>query len=102
MTHCRPAPKSSVTTRRMTAVLRSLIVMLERGPLDEPQRFFDVVRAMLFYTRVSERLHHPKDQTCCFPSRACRPGDPVIDGWRWTICKASQGAGLQHLLLAGS
>lgn len=35
--------------RAVSAVLRSLMAMLERGPGDEPERFFDVVRAMLFY-----------------------------------------------------
>ena len=29
--------------RAVSAVLRSLMAMLERGPGDEPERFFDVV-----------------------------------------------------------
>src|SRR6185369_14466089 len=52
----------------LAAVLRSLAMVLERGPLDEPDRFFDVVRAMLFYIdEFPERLHHPKESDLLFP-----------------------------------
>ena len=33
----------------LRAMLQSLTMMLDRGPGDEPEGFFDVVRAMLFY-----------------------------------------------------
>jgi hemerythrin-like domain-containing protein len=55
----------------LAAVLRSLGMMLERGPDDDAQRFFDVVRAMLFYIdEFPERLHHPKESDLLFPKLA--------------------------------
>ena len=46
----------------VAAVLRSLLQMLERGPDQEPERFFDVLRAMLFYIdEFPERRHHPHE-----------------------------------------
>ncbi len=55
----------------LAAVLRSLAIMVERGPLDEPDRFFDVVRAMLFYIdEFPERQHHPKESDLLFPKLA--------------------------------
>ena len=45
----------------LSAMLRSLIMMMDRGPLDDRDQFFDVLRAMLFYVdEFPERLHHPK------------------------------------------
>ena len=41
-------------------MLRSMLMMVERGPGDNPEKFFDVLRAMLFYIdEFPERLHHP-------------------------------------------
>ena len=52
----------------VAAVLRSLSMMIERGPGDEPERFFDVLRAMLFYIdEFPERLHHTKESELLFP-----------------------------------
>lgn len=52
----------------VSAVLRSLLAMIRQGPGDEPERFFDVVRAMLFYIdEFPERLHHPKESDLLFP-----------------------------------
>ena len=74
----------------LSAMLRSLIMMMDRGPLDDRDQFFDVLRAMLFYVdEFPERLHHlhklkrqfgglttitPKERlrfgscsTCCWP-----------------------------------
>jgi hemerythrin-like domain-containing protein len=52
----------------VSAVLRSLLAMLREGPGDEPERFFDVLRAMLFYIdEFPERLHHPKESDLLFP-----------------------------------
>ncbi|MEJ5992193.1 hemerythrin domain-containing protein [Ramlibacter sp. PS3R-8] len=52
----------------VSAVLRSMLQMLERGPDDEPIRFFDVLRAMLFYIdEFPERRHHPKESDLLFP-----------------------------------
>lgn len=52
----------------VAAMLQSLLAMLREGPGDEPERFFDVVRAMLFYIdEFPERLHHPKESDMLFP-----------------------------------
>jgi hypothetical protein len=43
------------------------------APGDEPERFFDVLRAMLFYIdEFPERLHHPKESDLLFPKLARR------------------------------
>ena len=55
----------------LAAMLRSLEMMVERGPVNQPQAFFDVVRAMLFYVdEFPERLHHPKESELLFPAVA--------------------------------
>ena len=52
----------------LAAMLRSLSMMLQRGPHNEPEQFFDVLRAMLFYIdEFPERLHHPKESQLLFP-----------------------------------
>jgi len=66
-------PRSSLQTIKdehaaLAAMLQSLLLMLDRGPGDEPERFFDVLRAMLFYIdEFPERLHHPKESNLLFP-----------------------------------
>jgi len=65
----------------LAAVLRSLLMLVERGPHDEPERFFDVLRAMLFYIdEFPEKLHHPKETELLFPKleRAAPELRPVI------------------------
>jgi hemerythrin-like domain-containing protein len=88
----------------LAAVLRSLTMMLERGPLDEPERFFDVVRAMLFYIdEFPERLHHPKESDLLFPkvARAAPELMPVIARLENDHMQGEgRVRGLQHLLLA--
>lgn len=88
----------------VSAVLQSLVLMLDRGPGDQPERFFDVMRAMLFYIdEFPERLHHPKESNLLFPKLARgRPAlMPVI---RRLEADHMLGEGrvreLQHLLLA--
>ena len=52
----------------LAAMLRSLVMMVERGPGDAADQFFDVLRAMLFYIdEFPERLHHPKESELLFP-----------------------------------
>jgi hemerythrin-like domain-containing protein len=52
----------------LAAMLRSLDMMVAQGPSGEPERFFDVVRAMLFYIdEFPERFHHPKESALLFP-----------------------------------
>jgi len=88
----------------LAAVLRSLMMMIERGPGDAPERFFDVLRAMLFYIdEFPERLHHPKESDLLFPrlARAAPELMPVIQRLE---ADHMSGEGkvreLQHLLLA--
>ena len=50
-------------------MLKSLRMMVKRGPGDEPGNFFDVLRAMLFYIdEFPERLHHRKESALLFPA----------------------------------
>jgi len=52
----------------LAAMLHSLEQMLRRGPGEQPERFFDVLRAMLFYIdEFPERMHHPKESNLLFP-----------------------------------
>src|SRR3954463_5684163 len=54
--------------RAVAAVLRSLEPLIKLGPGDEPERFFDVLRAMLFYLdEFPEKRHHPKESDLLFP-----------------------------------
>ncbi|MBA3594115.1 MAG: hemerythrin domain-containing protein [Polaromonas sp.] len=88
----------------VAAVLRSLVMMMERGPGDEPERFFDVLRAMLFYIdEFPERLHHPKESNLLFP-RLARAAPELMPVIRRLESDHMLGEGrareLQHLLLA--
>lgn len=61
----------------LAAMLRSLRLMLARGPDSPPAGddagFFDVLRAMLFYIdEFPETLHHPKETELLFPRVAER------------------------------
>ena len=52
----------------LAAMLQSLRMMVKRGPGKEPENFFDVLRAMLFYIdEFPERLHHTKETELLFP-----------------------------------
>lgn len=52
----------------LAAMLRSLSMMIQQGPGNGPEQFFDVMRAMLFYIdEFPERLHHPKESNLLFP-----------------------------------
>jgi len=88
----------------LASMLRSLTMMLDRGPVDAPEQFFDVLRAMLFYIdEFPERLHHPKESDLLFP-RVARLAPETMD----TIVKLEKDHArgetavreLQHLLLA--
>jgi hemerythrin-like domain-containing protein len=88
----------------VSAVLRSLQPLVDAGPGDEPLRFFDVVRAMLFYIdEFPEKRHHPKESNLLFPrlARAVPELMPVI---RRLESDHMMGEGrvreLQHALLA--
>ena len=88
----------------VSAVLRSLLQMIERVPDDEPERFFDVMRAMLFYIdEFPERRHHPKESDLLFPKIA-RTTPQLMPVIRRLEDDHLQGEArvreLQHLLLA--
>ncbi len=87
----------------VAAMLRSLVLMMDRGPGDAPERFFDVVRAMLFYIdEFPERLHHPKESDLLFP-RLARIAPELMPVIRRLESDHMNGEGkvreLQHLLL---
>ena len=88
----------------VAAVLRSLLAMIRQGPDTKPERFFDVLRAMLFYIdEFPERRHHPKESNLLFPKLArARPElIPVI--YRLEndhMAGERKVRELQHLLLA--
>ncbi len=88
----------------VAAVLRSMLMMIEQGPGDAPERFFDVLRAMLFYIdEFPEKLHHPSESDLLFPKLARARPDlmPVIEQLE---AEHMEGEGrvreLQHLLMA--
>ena len=88
----------------LSSLLQSVLLMIERGPGDKPERFFDVMRAMLFYIdEFPERLHHPKESDLLFPrlARAAPELMPVIQRLE---AEHMRGEGrvreLQHQLLA--
>src|SRR3954453_2531823 len=65
----------------VAAILRSLEPLAKQGPGDEPERFFDVLRAMLFYIdEFPEKQHHPLESNLLFPRLARVAPDlmPVI------------------------
>jgi hemerythrin-like domain-containing protein len=88
----------------LAAVLRSVGLLIEQGPGDQPKRFFDVLRAMLFYIdEFPERLHHRKESTLLFPKlKHAAPELAAVIG-RLDADHVSGEARvrhLQHLLLA--
>lgn len=89
----------------LAAMLQSLLWLIRHGPQqDQRQRFFDTVRAMLFYIdEFPERLHHPKESDLLFPRVAKRAPEtlPVIARLEQDHMKGEQQVReLQHLLLA--
>lgn len=85
-------------------MLRSIGMMVERGPGSNPQAYFDVMRAMLFYIdEFPERLHHPKETELLFPPVArlapeTREAIARLD--REHVLGEASVRELQHLLLA--
>jgi len=88
----------------LAAMLRSMLMMLDRGPGDEPENFFDVMRAMLFYIdEFPERLHHPKESDLLFPRVARHSPNvmTVVEQLERDHMKGETAVReLQHLLLA--
>ncbi|MBK6005568.1 hemerythrin domain-containing protein [Ramlibacter ginsenosidimutans] len=88
----------------VAAVLRSMLQMLDRDPDQEPERYFDVLRAMLFYIdEFPERRHHPKESDLLFPklARVAPQLMPVIKKLEDDHMSGEHRVReLQHLLLA--
>jgi hemerythrin-like domain-containing protein len=60
----------------LSAMLRSMLMMTERGPDGDDPAFFDVLRAMLFYIdEFPERQHHPKESNLLFPRVAAKSAE---------------------------
>jgi hemerythrin-like domain-containing protein len=88
----------------LSAMLRSMLMMVARGPGDHAQRFFDVLRAMLFYIdEFPERLHHPKESNLLFPRvvRLAPAVMPIVERLERDHMNGEKAVReLQHLLLA--
>ena len=88
----------------LSAVLRSLLLLLDKGPGDAPEAFFDSMRAMLFYIdEFPERLHHPKESRLLFPLVLQRAPEvaPVLAQLEQDHAGGEAAVRqLQHLLLA--
>ncbi|TXT37744.1 MAG: hemerythrin HHE cation-binding protein [Comamonadaceae bacterium] len=88
----------------LSAMLRSIGLMLDRGPVNEPEGFFNVLRAMLFYIdEFPERLHHTKETELLFPRVARLAPDTTRAIAQLNTDHARGEAAvreLQHLLLA--
>lgn len=87
----------------LAAILRSIEQMIQRGPGEQPEQFFDVVRAMLFYIdEFPEKRHHPKESGLLFPmlQRAAPQLAGVIESLEGDHAQGhARVRELQHLLL---
>lgn len=86
------------------AMLKSMRMLVKQGPADSPQRFFDCLRAMLFYIdEFPERLHHTKETELLFP-RVLQAAPELKDTVERLNREHQHGEKsvreLQHLLLA--
>jgi hemerythrin-like domain-containing protein len=88
----------------VAAMLHSLDKLVAMGPGSKPQRFFEVVRAMLFYVdEFPERRHHPNETKYLFPlvARGAPELQAVIDRLEADHASGEQRVReLQHLLTA--
>jgi hemerythrin-like domain-containing protein len=104
----KPVPSAAQIIRdehaALAAVLRSLQPLIEQGPGDQPERFFDVLRAMLFYIdEFPEKRHHPRESDLLFPKLARGAPElmPVIQRLEHDHLQGeARVRALQHLLLA--
>lgn len=88
----------------LSAMLQSLRMMLKRGPQNESEIFFDVLRAMLFYIdEVPEKQHHTKETELLFPPVAKRSphcAELIARLEKDHVKGEASVRELQHLLLA--
>lgn len=89
----------------LAAMLQAMLAMIQRGPeTDGSERFFDVLRAMLFYiAEFPEKLHHPKESNLLFP-RVARVAPHTMEAIERLEKEHMGGEGrvheLMHLLMA--
>lgn len=88
----------------LAAMLHAMVQMLDRGPVEDAQQFFEVMRAMLFYIdEFPEKLHHPKESNLLFPIVAKKAPEVrgAIDRLERDHLHSEQAVrDLLHLLLA--
>lgn len=88
----------------LRALLQSVHLLLLQGPSKDPRRFFDTLRAMLFYIdEYPERLHHPKETDLLFPKVMVRAPETAAAVERLDKDHHKSELAvrqLQHLLLA--
>ncbi|WBY03033.1 hemerythrin domain-containing protein [Ramlibacter tataouinensis] len=88
----------------VAAMLRSLSLLVARGPQEPAHRFFESVRGMLFYIdEFPERRHHPTESTLLFPAllRVAPELRPVIEALEVDhVSGEVRVRRLQHLLAA--
>lgn len=88
----------------LSAMLQSLHLLVQQGPGDDAKRFFDTLRAMLFYIdEFPERLHHPKESDLLFPRvvRVAPKTMAAIERLEQDHMKGEASVReMQHLLLA--
>lgn len=88
----------------LAAMLRSMLLMVERGPKRDSDNYFAVLRAMLFYVdEFPERLHHTKESDLLFPKiREAAPAiRDTLDRLDREHARGEQAIReLQHLLMA--
>lgn len=93
----------------LSAMLQSLLQMVQMGPdapggRGSPERYFDVMRAMLFYIDAfPEKNHHPKESNLLFPrlARAAPHLRPTIEQLeRDHMIGEMRVRELMHLLMA--
>jgi hemerythrin-like domain-containing protein len=89
--------------KTLAALLRALAQLVAQGPGDAPERYFDVMRATLFYfDEFPQRLHHPKESQLLFPQllRAAPQCQAVLTRLEQDHAGSEQAIReLQHLLL---
>ena len=88
----------------LAAMLCSMRMMCRQGPRQDRARFFEVLRAMLFYVdEFPERLHHPKESELLFPAvrNSSAQGAKIVNQLDEQHQNSlNQVRALQHLLLA--
>lgn len=88
----------------LSFLLQSVFLKVARGSADQSKRFFDVMRAMLFYIdEVPDRLHYPKASDLLFSRRvrAAVERMPVIERLEADHMRGEgRVADFQHPLLA--